>query len=245
MSRVDEYRGKLQQLDDWRPFLLRNSGLPGPRGNLELAQAVAELADVRQMESLLNTPPEEAPENSAGVFLVFCGVTALGKLAARSKPQYIKRLRRYASDDRWRVREAVAIGLQYVGDANMPLLLDEMQAWIKGNCYEKRAAAAALAEPRLLKDPQTTRTVLQLFDAITREIAAGSLPHDESFKVLRQALGYCWSVAVAALPGAGKPLMENWLRSSSPDVRWIMRENLKKNRLQKMDGGWVARWTGK
>jgi hypothetical protein len=47
-------------------------------------------------------------------------------------------------------------------------------------------------------------------------------------------------VAVVALPDAGKPLMEKWLASPDPDIRWIMRENLKKNRLVKMDAAWVA-----
>jgi hypothetical protein len=55
------------------------------------------------------------------------------------------------------------------------------------------------------------------------------------------ALGYCWSVAVVALPEAGKPLMEKWLNSADPDVLWIMRENLRKNRLVKMDPVWVRR----
>jgi hypothetical protein len=62
---------------------------------------------------------------------------------------------------------------------------------------------------------------------------------DESFKVLRQGMGYCWSVAVAALPDVGKPMMEKWLSSPDQDVRWIMKENLKKNRLVKMDADWV------
>ena len=35
--------------------------------------------------------------------------------------------------------------------------------------------------------------------------------------------------------------MEKWLASPDPDIRWIMRENLKKNRLVKMDAAWVAR----
>jgi len=37
----------------------------------------------------------------------------------------------------------------------------------------------------------------------------------------------------------GKPLMEEWLASADTDVRWIMRENLKKNRLVRMDAAWV------
>ncbi len=42
MSKLNDYLQKLRELDDWTPYLLKNSGLPGPRGNLELAQAVAE-----------------------------------------------------------------------------------------------------------------------------------------------------------------------------------------------------------
>jgi hypothetical protein len=40
MNKVDLYRQKLKQLKDWGPFLPKESGLPGPRGNIELAQAV-------------------------------------------------------------------------------------------------------------------------------------------------------------------------------------------------------------
>ena len=37
--------------------------------------------------------------------------------------------------------------------------------------------------------------------------------------------------------------MEKWLRSSDPDVRAVMRENLKKDRLKRMDAAWTAKWT--
>ena len=45
MSRIDEYRDKLKTIPDWEPFLRAESGLPGARGNLELAQAVSEEGD--------------------------------------------------------------------------------------------------------------------------------------------------------------------------------------------------------
>ena len=40
-SRVAFYCRRLAGLPHWEPFLFRESGLPGPRGNIELAQAVA------------------------------------------------------------------------------------------------------------------------------------------------------------------------------------------------------------
>jgi hypothetical protein len=235
MGKTEEYRRKLKKLDDWIPFLRKESGLPGPRGNLELAHVVAEEGSQGQFEQFLSF---QAEENTPEVFLVFCGVIGLGKLAAR-QPKLFDRLRGYASDPRWRIREAVATGLQLVGDQDMDRLLQEMQKWSKGNWYEKRAAAAALAEPRLLKQPKHVEQALQILNSITRSMEKAGGTKDESFKVLRQGMGYCWSVAVVALPEAGKPLMEKWISSPNSDIRWVMKENLKKNRLLKMDPDWV------
>ena len=236
MSKVSEYRESLKGLKDWTPFLMKNSGLPGPRGNLELAQVVAEEGSIKQFEKFLSF---QAEENTPEVFLVFCGVVGLGKLTASGYIELFPRLRVYASDSRWRIREGVAMALQYVGDRDMKLLLKEMWIWSQGNWYEKRAVAAALAEPRLLKDPKIVTDVIKIFDQITADVEAAGHPKDEAFKVLRQGLGYCWSVAIAALPKEGKPVMEKWIASKNLDVQWIMKENLKKNRLIKMDAAWV------
>ena len=241
MSKAGEYRRQLQSLADWAPYLLRNSGLPGPRANLELAEAFADLASGQQVEAMLGIPPEQAPENTAKVFLVVCGVTALGKMVARGEPEHLATLRTFAGDSRWRIREAVAIALQYVGDADLQQLVQQMGVWAASNWFEKRAAAAALAEPRLLKDPVAVRRVLTILNRITMDIAAAGSPKDESYKVLCQSMGYCWSVAVAASPQQGKALMEKWIASSNPDVRRIMGENLKKTRLVRMDSRWVER----
>ena len=238
MTKITEYRQTLKNLEDWIPFLLKESGLPGPRGNLELAQAVAQEGYGRQFEKLLSFSAE-AKENSPHVFLVFCGLVGLGKLAAQGEREIFARLRSYASDPRWRVREAVATGLQLVGDENMSVLLKEMQRWSEGNWYEKRAVAAALSEPRLLKDPHNASQVLQILDRITASMQTTDNPKDDAFKVLRQAMGYCWSVAAAALPEEGRPMMEKWLTSQNKDILWVLKENLKKNRLVKMDPQWV------
>ena len=239
MSRINQYRQRLAELEDWIPFLKKESGLPGPRGNLELAYAVAEEGTKTQFEQLLTF---EAVENTPEVFLVFCGIVGLGKLAV-DKPELFKRLREFASDSRWRIREAVATGLQLTGDQDMDGLIQEMRKWSKGNWYEKRAAVAALAEPRLLKDPKHAKQALQVLNEVTKSMEPAKNSKDESFKVLRQAMGYCWSVAVAALPDAGKPMMEAWLSSSNKDTLWVMKENLKKNRLLKVDSEWVKACT--
>ena len=103
------------------------------------------------------------------------------------------------------------MALQRWGDADMDGLLAAMTDWAAGNPLEQRAAAAALCEPRLLRQPEHAAAVLKILDEITASIGQVTDRKSDAFKTLRQGLGYCWSVAVAALPGAGKPLMEKWL----------------------------------
>ena len=272
MSSIETYRAALTTLPaaDWEPYLLAHSNLPGPRGNLELAQAAADVGDEAQFHRWAGLGPDVAPENTPGCFLAFCGVVGLGAVMARrggfacinaqsavNQPPAVngepsetqenpplRTLRTLASDPRWRIREAVAMALQRWGDVDMAGLLAAMTDWAGGNPLEQRAAAAALCEPRLLTQREHAAAVLEILDGITASISQLTDRRSDAFKTLRQGLGYCWSVAAAALPNVGKPLLERWLVSPDPDVRWIMRENLKKNRLVRMDAPWVARWRG-
>ena len=132
------------------------------------------------------------------------------------------------------------MALQRWGDADMPALLAAMQDWAHGTPLEQRALAAGLCEPRLLREPDHARAVLDLLDQVTRAILTLPQRKTEEFQALRKGLGYCWSVAIAALPEDGKTLFERWVTTPDPDIRWILRENLKKNRLLKMDPDWVA-----
>jgi hypothetical protein len=245
MSKIDAYCETLKTLFDWIPYLLQESGLPGPRGNLELAHAVAQIGSREQFQTFLTIPLEQAPTNNPYEFVVFCGVLGLGKLAAEGDYAQIAHLRSYASDGRWRIREGVATALQLVGDKDMDQLLQEASILSAGNWLEKRAAAAALAEPRLLKDAKSAQAALGIIDSITTAMAASKDRAGEDFRVLRQAMGYCWSVLVAAQPAEGKKRMEKWLASQDKDIRRVMRENLKKNRLLKVDPQWVAVWQEK
>jgi HEAT repeats len=242
VTKTEDYRRALKILDEWEPFLLGESGLPGPRGNIELAQAVADVGTRKQFDRLLAWNPGRAPVGSREEFLAFCGTVGLGRLAAEGNTKVLPRLRKLASDPRWRVREGVAMALQRLGASDMRALLSEMRAWTKGNDYERRAAAAALCEPVLLKREEDIREVLAILDAITAGLSRSDERGSEGFRALRKGLAYCWSVAVAAAPDLGRPLMERWLRSENPDVRWVMKQNLSKKRLAAGGADWVAEW---
>lgn len=240
MSKSDTYRVALCDLDDWDPYLLKASGLPGPRGNLELAQVVADLGDPTRLARYAAMTAVQAPVNTPGEFLTCCGVLGFGRLLAEGETRVLSDLRGHASDVRWRVREAVAMALQRWGDVEMEALLAAMDDWAAGTPFEQRAAAAALCEPRLLRVPAQAAAVLRLLDGITTSMGRQVERRNEAFQALRKGMGYCWSVAVVANPAVGRPLMERWLESDDKDIRWVMRENLGKNRLIRMDAAWVA-----
>jgi hypothetical protein len=240
MSRRDAYHTQLRACTDWDALLQQQSGLPGPRGNLELAHAAALAGDEARFTAWVRLSPEAAPENTPGVFLVFCGALGLGRLLAEGRREVLPTLRSLARDPRWRVREGVATGLQTWGDTDMDALLAEMAAWSGSSPYEQRAAVAALCEPRLLREPAHAAAVLALLDQVTATLVGSPRPLGDDRAALRKALGYGWSVAVAALPEPGKAALARWAQSDDRDVRWVVRENLKKDRLRRADAAWVA-----
>jgi hypothetical protein len=220
MGRREEYRAELRALTtDWAPYLAQRSGLPGARANLELVGAVAEEAGPAQLEALIATDEE---------YLVMCGVVGLGRLLV-DDPGPAKRLRKYATDERWRVREAVAMALQRLGDSDLQRMLDLATDWANDpDPLVLRAAVAGVCEPRLLKTPAAAATAIHVCQQATKALA------DNRDRTLRKALGYCWSVAVAALPEEGLPRFEALEHSADPDIQWVVRENGKKARLTRL-----------
>lgn len=231
MSRVDTYRAELRGLESSQlaGYLTAHSGLPGPRGNIELAQAVAEEADSASLEALIATDDE---------YLVFCGVVGLGRLLAEGAGAEVEqRLHAFAADERWRVREAVAMALQRLGDSDESRMLRIVSDWADdASPLVQRAAIAGVCEPRLLKTPEATATAIAVCERVTTALAARPPTERRSPQVraLRKGLGYCWSVAVAADPAHGLPRFRALSQSPDQDVAWIVRENCKKSRLSRL-----------
>lgn len=224
-GKVDAYRQQLRKLDDWEPYLKKHSGVPGPRANLELVAAVAEEADADRLWRYSASEDE---------YLALCGTAGLGRIALLEPDTVMTWLRELASDPRWRVREGVAIALQRIGREDMTRLLAAMETWAAGDAYVQRAAVAGLCEPALLKSNADTVEVLAILDHITRSLAASTDRSADAFRVLRQALGYGWSVAAAAAPANALPYLEKWIRSTDRDVMWVMKSNLAKNRMAEL-----------
>ncbi|HET9781244.1 MAG TPA: HEAT repeat domain-containing protein [Candidatus Dormibacteraeota bacterium] len=221
-TKAEGYRQDLRQLRDWEPYLKKHSGLPGPRANLELVSAVVEEGDADTLWKLSASPDE---------YLALCGTAGLGRIALLEPETVLSWLRERAADGRWRVREGVAMALQRIGREDMPMLLREMREWAHGNPYVQRAVVAGLCEPAILKSNAEVVEVLEILDAITSSLAASDDRRSDSFRVLRQALGYGWSVAAAAAPKNAVPYLQKWMRSSDKDVAWVMKSNMAKSRM--------------
>lgn len=225
-------------------YLLANSNLPGRRANLELAEAFADSAGAAARSDLAwelcldlaGIPPEAAPVDDPREFLAFCGVAGLGAIGAAAPARYeaaLGELQLLARDPRWRLREAVCFGGQRLLAARGIDTVAALRQWLAGGSWlEMRAAAAIVAEPALLADKKMAVSALLLHREIVAQLLAARDRKSESFRILRQALGYTISVVVAALPREGLAWLERLQQAPDPDVQWIVRENLKKNRLK-------------
>lgn len=241
--RAKEHAAALRALpaDAWEAYLGEHSGLPGPRGNLELLAAVGDEAPASRLRAWAASEDE---------YLACCGTAGLGRLVGAPGDADDEALRRAARDARWRVREGVAMALQRVGDRDQPLLRTLLAAWLADpidghDVLVLRAAAAGVCEPRLLRDPATAQAALDVLDHATAVLAGlpAGVRKDADVRTLRQGLGYCWSVAVAGDPPSFARF-ERWVSVDDADIRWVVRENLGKARLTKADAAGVARVRG-
>ena len=78
-----------------------------------------------------------------------------------------------------------------------------------------------------------------ILDEIINSIEHISDRKSEPFRVLRKGLGYGLSVAIVAYSEKGKEMFEELKQSPDKDVQWILNENLKKKRLDRMDKEWT------
>ena len=232
-GRREAERAALLAAPDREAYLLAESRLPGPRANLELLDAAGDVLDRDTALRLAVQDPAEAPAGTGREFLPCCGLVAVGRLVAEGDAALVALLRTAAGDPRWRVRESVAIALQRWGDADAREMAAAIEPWTNGSPLEARAAVAAICEPRLLGDPEVLAAAVRILDAATGTLAAIPRPRGEPGRVLGAALGYGWSVAVAADPLATLSGFERWVAVDDTDIRRMIRENLSKARFER------------
>ena len=235
-----------------RAALLHDSGLPGARLNLRLVGAFAAAvgaavrlpepeAPVGALERLLDRwaalPEDAAPGDQPAVILPCAAVAAYGEVGA-VRPDWwddeIAKLRRAAADGRWRVREVVASALQRLLGADWDRTVGALLEWAAdADPLVVRAAAAAVAEPPLLRAEQRLASAAEVQRRAVRRLRASPAEQRStpSERVPRQALGF--TIGVVAAATGDFSLLEDMASSRDPDLVWAARENLKKRRLQR------------
>lgn len=233
MGKRDDLIKKLKPIINDREklekFIIKNSNLPGPRGNLELAFAFAEIyEDFDVLLGWIRITEEQADVNDPKSFPAFCAAVCLGKIYTEKKDEeIITILKRLANDGRWRMREAVAFAFQYVGENDFSELKKLFSEWIKkSNNLEKRAILVSLAHPPFLNEDNAR----YCFDVT--DIVLNQMDREDDFDVLRKGLEFTISVFAAANPDLGLDFIRKWI-GNDKIIDKIMRENLKKNRLVK------------
>ena len=237
--------------DNPRPlefYLREQSHLPGPRANLKLVDDVSDMLaaavsqrteDVRRVIEHLARDEKTLEVNTPGEFVVLCGVVAAGMCAsvyAAWRHEVFARLSEYACNASWRVREGTAIAFQRLLEAAPGETAACLRIWAsEGNCWQQRASMAAIAEPALMHSATMREVAFEMQQIVVRRIHAIPLSERkrEEVKVLCKATGYTISVITAALPEQGFALMGECASWGDPDIKWILRENLKKKRLAK------------
>jgi hypothetical protein len=231
MGRKDDYIKKLKTIindpENLEKFIIENSNLPGPRGNLELAFGLAEILDdldVLFKWSKINE--DQADVNNPKSFLAFCSVICLGKIYTKKKDKkIITILKKLANDGRWRMREAVAFGFQNIGEYDFNELKKIFSEWIlKSNNLEKRAILVSLAHPKFLNE-YNVKFCFEITDIVLKR-----MDKKNNFDVLRKGLEFTISVFVVANSKLGFTFIKKWI-GKDKTIDKIMKENLNKNRL--------------
>jgi hypothetical protein len=152
------------------------------------------------------------------------------------KEKIIKKLQRLANDERWRIRESVAMAFQRIGERNFTNLRDVFTQWMNdASLVEQRAVIATLAHPPILDNDENTRFCLEVVEQILEKLLLldSSARKNEEFKILKKGLDYSISVFVEKLPIEGFTLLKQWTLVDDLDVKRIIKSNISKNRLIK------------
>jgi hypothetical protein len=255
---------RAQYISELRPFstdseritayLLAHSNLPGKRGNLELAFAFAgyieELYPAKPelvltfCEALVIKNPPLGKATGSEEFLPFCGVLSLGricKIDPIKESDVLVYVKTAAQDERWRIREAAAMAIQDLIDVHPETTIATLRCWVHEESYLLlRAVAAGIAEPRFMKKQEIARVALELHKTILEKVANETDRHNPDYAVLVKGLCYTLSVVITGIEKEGFDYLEDLLAMDHPVIRKIVRENLKKKRLLRLNAGTVS-----
>lgn len=208
-------------------LLGRSSGLPGPRPNVDLGDAVAVALAVRTRGADATVRALAASESE---FHAVCGALALGARWAAgidAKPS-ADRLQQLAEDARRHVRGAVVRAVRKYVERHGARGLEELSAWTDGY-LQAHVVLDALADRAVLAALPEAEPVLarldEAFDLADRSPRADE--RSEGVRTLRRELPRQLSVIAARFPEAVAWLSARATSTSRPESRDVVEEAIR------------------
>jgi hypothetical protein len=222
-----------------RSLLEKHSGLPGPRANLELAAALgdaaasADAAGRRLLLEWARLTPDEAPHGTRAEYVPVAALCALGVVAAQpvERDACVTALHDAASDPRWRLREAAALGLQRLGELDSPVLVELLRPWADDSDLVVRLVMVTAAHPPILDRADVRAVGWDAADHALERVRRRRTESAETLRVLTAALSFAPSVYAAAEPREGFRRLGRWAEARELAVKKLVAANLRKARL--------------
>lgn len=215
------------------------SGLPGPRPNLALANAVADhiAAQGRKANSLVRElcamDEARAPADTSREFLPICGALAL---AARWRLNVDRRgaitaLQIMAEDSRRLVREAVVHALRNIANTGDESFLDDLASWMDGY-LQAMVVLEALSDRHVLDRLTQAEPVLARLDEAFRLAESAPRAHQRThgYRALVRVLGEAPALIMARFPDAISAWLAERATTKSRDLRESIERGIERAR---------------
>jgi hypothetical protein len=244
----DAVRGRPESLYD---LLARGSHLPGTRMNTALADAFAQLVRARgpQAEAvalvMASLPGDRAPGATALEFLPVCGVLALAACAVgdvQGREPRLAVLHARADDLRFRVRDAVVLGLTRIGGAAGDALVTDTRTWMDGYFHAAAVLRALASEPWVATLHDAPNVVARFEDAFT---LLGEAPRAAArwpgHKALVEAVGESLPAVAVRLGVPVFDMLTRWTEAKDPLLRDLVARAVAAQKLAGRFGAEVER----
>lgn len=223
-------------------FLRKNSGLPGARANLKLAEAFADECALKGptvdklLMQMLALDADDAPGATDMEFLPVCGVLALAKRGAKDKkfrPKAFALLKEAADDLRFRVRDAVSQGLAILGAAHPDETIHAMLTWADGYLYAANVMEALKSAAFLdaIKDADAAIACVNACFQLAVQ-APRSAERYPGYKSLIEGLSVVPGLVAVRFGAPMFDVMESWCKVKEPMLRDAILASLKSDRIR-------------
>lgn len=186
--------------------LSRLSGLPGPRPNVGLAEAVgAHLAaagpSADRIVSALAKPAAQAATSPTGTFLPMCAAMAFAYQYLAGQSRALAALEGLADDERREVRDGVVRALLVIGRGRPVELVDAIEGWM-ATFMPAAVAVEAIADRSVVGGVSRADAILARFAQGFERIvdAARSDERSQGYRLLMRSLAELTSALAARFP---------------------------------------------